>query len=258
MDLIAKSPDADVRVFHLPDGDFEFAIGRGSGCDIQLADNGVSRHHAVLSCESGIYYIQDAGSRAGTFLEGAPVTEKSPLGVEMDVRIGRFTVILSDTVDDESSASALFPNAAGEAAARQVAGEPPAPRQNAAPGMMAGHSDQPVRNVSAAGEPPAPRQDADFMAEFRDAALMCDPETMALKRKLHLRILEKMNLSEDALDFTSDDTLLPRLEECLNQTLKEQRHELPSSIPYEVFRQALMDELVGYGPITPILRSPRV
>ena len=250
MDLIAKSPDADVRVFHLPDGDFEFAIGRGSGCDIQLADNGVSRHHAVLSCESGIYYIQDAGSRAGTFLEGAPVTEKTPLGVEMDVRIGRFTVILSDTVDDESSASALFPNAAGE---------PSAPRQdfaqqNAAPSGAGG----PFRPAGAALQAAPACSAADFMAEFRDAALMCDPETMALKRKLHLRILEKMNLSEDALDFTSDDTLLPRLEECLNQTLKEQRHELPSSIPYEVFRQALMDELVGYGPITPILRSPRV
>ncbi|MBQ6246455.1 MAG: Flp pilus assembly complex ATPase component TadA [Kiritimatiellae bacterium] len=257
MDLIAKSPDADVRVFHLPDGDFEFAIGRGSGCDIQLADNGVSRHHAVLSCESGIYYIQDAGSRAGTFLEGVPVTEKAPLGVEMDVRIGRFTVVLSDTVDDDSSASALFPNEA----APPNAGESPmyrqAPaRQDAAPpdGSPA-HLQAPARQNAA---PPSASGDADFMAEFRDAALMCDSETMALKRKLHLRILEKMNLSEDALDFTSDDTLLPRLEECLNQTLKEQRHELPSSIPYDVFRQALLDELVGYGPITPILRSPRV
>jgi pilus assembly protein CpaF len=248
MDLIAKSPDADVRVFHLPDGDFEFAIGRGSGCDIQLADSGVSRHHAVLSCESGIYYVQDAGSRAGTFLEGVQISGKTPLGVEMDVRIGRFTVILSDTVDDDSSASALVPGGAGEPPRQDSA------RQDAAPPRTSG----PSRPAGAALQAAPASSDGDFMAEFRDAALMCDPETMALKRKLHLRILEKMNLSEDALDFTSDDTLLPRLEECLNQTLKEQRHELPSSIPYDVFRQALMDELVGYGPITPILRSPRV
>ena len=248
MDLIAKSPDADVRVFHLPDDDFEFAIGRGSGCDIVLADGSISRRHAVLSCESGIYYIQDAGSRAGTYLEGAPLEGKSPIGVEMDVRIGRFTIVLSDTVDDDSSASALFPEAAGEAAARQVASE--AAARQVAGGPPASRQTPPLRQPTAS--------DADFMAEFKDAALMCDPETMALKRKLHLRILEKMNLSEDALDFKSDDTLLPRLEECLNQTLREQRHEIPSNISYEVFRQALMDELVGYGPITPILRSPRV
>ena len=248
MDLIAKSPDADVRVFHLPDGDFEFAIGRGSGCDIQLADNGVSRHHAVLSCESGIYYIQDAGSRAGTFLEGAPVTEKTPLGVEMDVRIGRFTVVLSDTVDDDSSSASLFQNAGAPPAPRQD----PAPRQEPPPNKMAGPSGQPERG---ADHRPT---DKDFEDEFKDAALMCGEETMALKRRLHTRILEKMNLSEDALDLTTDETLKPKLEECVTQTLREQRHELPSDIPYEVFRQALMDELIGYGPISPMIRSANV
>ena len=126
MDLIAKSPDADVRVFHLPDGDFEVAIGRGTGCDIQLADTGVSRRHAVLSCESGVYYIEDAGSRAGTFLMGAPVTGKTPLGVDMEVKIGRFTAIITDVVDDDSSSS-IVAGAAGGHSAPPPPPPPPAP-----------------------------------------------------------------------------------------------------------------------------------
>lgn len=243
MDLIAKSPDADVRVFHLPDGDFEVAIGRGTGCDIQLADNGVSRRHAVLSCESGVYYIEDAGSRAGTFLMGAPVTGKTPLGVDMEVKIGRFTAIITDVVDDDSSSSIVSNAAGGNPAPPQPPPPPP-----------------PGRSADAAPAVASP-QNAKAQAlrdEFKDAALMCGEETMALKRRLHARILEKMNLSEDAIDLTTDETLRPKLEECVTQILREQRHELPSDIPYDVFRQALMDELIGYGPVTPMLRSANV
>ena len=245
MDLIAKSPDADVRVFHLPDGDFEVAIGRGTGCDIQLADNGVSRRHAVLSCESGVYYIEDAGSRAGTFLMGAPVTGKTPLGVDMEVKIGRFTAIITDVVDDDSSSS-IVAGAAGGHSAPPPPPPPPAPPSGRSEGT-----------APAAATPPDAKEQS-LRDEFKDAALMCGVETMALKRRLHARILEKMNLSEDTLDLTTDETLRPKLEECVAQTLKEQRHELPSDIPYDVFRQALMDELIGYGPVTPMLRSANV
>ena len=245
MDLIAKSPDADVRVFHLPDGDFEVAIGRGTGCDIQLADNGVSRRHAVLSCESGVYYIEDAGSRAGTFLMGAPVTGKTPLGVDMEVKIGRFTAIITDVVDDDSSSS-IVAGAAGGHSAPPPPPPPPAPPSGRSEGA-----------APAAATPPDAKEQS-LRDEFKDAALMCGVETMALKRRLHARILEKMNLSEDTLDLTTDETLRPKLEECVAQTLKEQRHELPSDIPYDVFRQALMDELIGYGPVTPMLRSANV
>ena len=245
MDLIAKSPDADVRVFHLPDGDFEVAIGRGTGCDIQLADNGVSRRHAVLSCESGVYYIEDAGSRAGTFLMGAPVTGKTPLGVDMEVKIGRFTAIITDVVDDDSSSSIV----AGAAGGHSAPPPPPPP-----PAPPSGRSE----GAAPAAATPSDAKEQSLRDEFKDAALMCGVETMALKRRLHARILEKMNLSEDTLDLTTDETLRPKLEECVAQTLKEQRHELPSDIPYDVFRQALMDELIGYGPVTPMLRSTNV
>ena len=202
MDLIAKSPDADVRVFHLPDGDFEVAIGRGTGCDIQLADNGVSRRHAVLSCESGVYYIEDAGSRAGTFLMGAPVTGKTPLGVDMEVKIGRFTAI--------------------------------SPRV-----LLADMKLRPRKAYS--------------YEDYLETSSKINATGLFSSTQFQFTPRDK-----DTLDLTTDETLRPKLEECVAQTLKEQRHELPSDIPYDVFRQALMDELIGYGPVTPMLRSANV
>ncbi|HET9839960.1 MAG TPA: SpoIIE family protein phosphatase [Candidatus Angelobacter sp.] len=52
----------------------EFTIGRSEECDLVLSDNRISRVHARLVEEDGNYFIVDAGSRHGTFVNG----ERSP------------------------------------------------------------------------------------------------------------------------------------------------------------------------------------
>jgi pSer/pThr/pTyr-binding forkhead associated (FHA) protein len=49
-------------------------IGRGSACDLRLDDRSVSRQHARLRYAQGAWFIQDQGSRGGTYVNGAPVT----------------------------------------------------------------------------------------------------------------------------------------------------------------------------------------
>jgi phosphoserine phosphatase RsbU/P len=48
----------------------EFTIGRAEECDLVLSDNRISRLHARLIEEDGSYFIVDAGSRHGTFVNG--------------------------------------------------------------------------------------------------------------------------------------------------------------------------------------------
>ncbi|MBX3355864.1 MAG: sigma-70 family RNA polymerase sigma factor [Phycisphaeraceae bacterium] len=50
------------------DGDFE--IGRGSGCDLQLDDERVSRRHAVLAVHGGRVTLRDENSTRGVWLNG--------------------------------------------------------------------------------------------------------------------------------------------------------------------------------------------
>lgn len=45
-------------------------VGRAQDCDVAIADFRVSRLHATLLNEGGEYYIEDAGSRHGTFVNG--------------------------------------------------------------------------------------------------------------------------------------------------------------------------------------------
>ena len=81
---------------------------------------------------------------------------------------------------------------------------------------------------------------------------------MALTRSIHEDILEKLNLSENALKDLNKADMRSKLEKCLDLTLKERRHEIPTKIPMTLFRQALLDELIGFGPLSPLLRSPKI
>ncbi len=54
-------------------------IGRDEGCDIVEALPYMSARHAQITFENGAYYVSDCNSRAGTFLNGQAVTEKTRL-----------------------------------------------------------------------------------------------------------------------------------------------------------------------------------
>src|SRR5262249_5853010 len=57
-------------------------LGRHKECDISdiFADNSnVSRFHALLERVGGCYYLEEKGSRNGTFLNGSRLTSRAPL-----------------------------------------------------------------------------------------------------------------------------------------------------------------------------------
>lgn len=50
-------------------------IGRGLDCDVILSDPLSSRVHAIITCEKGEWWVRDAGSRNGTFVNGQKIDE---------------------------------------------------------------------------------------------------------------------------------------------------------------------------------------
>jgi hypothetical protein len=56
-------------------------VGRSALCDIVVAHEFVSRRHAVLSRDDGRWWLEDCGSRNGTWVNGrrvSPLTEVAP------------------------------------------------------------------------------------------------------------------------------------------------------------------------------------
>jgi serine phosphatase RsbU (regulator of sigma subunit) len=54
-------------------------VGRSPECDVVLDVAAISRRHAVISEERGLYYIKDNGSRNGTIVNGQQILDQQPL-----------------------------------------------------------------------------------------------------------------------------------------------------------------------------------
>lgn len=75
-----------------------FVIGRGSGSDLRLHDEGVSRFHCKLYNEGGRIVVEDLNSRNGTFRNGERVVERRTLAEGDKLQVGtnyifRFTYL---------------------------------------------------------------------------------------------------------------------------------------------------------------------
>jgi two-component system cell cycle response regulator len=73
-----------------------FSIGRHATNRLPIDDDSISRFHARFVCEDGEYYVEDLGSRNGTFIQGKRVTRaviKDDDWVQLGARVAfRFTL----------------------------------------------------------------------------------------------------------------------------------------------------------------------
>ena len=199
----------------------ETTIGRAQENTVMLSDTKVSRSHLVLACSGGVVTATDRGSTFGTLLNGQKLSGAAPLKNEDRLTIGGYTLVFS--VEDPAKAKG-----AGAGGAKK-------------PG---GNKDEQNDIV----------MDPAFMA----MAMLYTEEMMGMKKRIHEQVLFKLNLPEIATKQIEDEEMRAKLEVALDQVLREVRHELPRDMAIDVLRQALLDELIGFGPITPMLRDPSV
>jgi pSer/pThr/pTyr-binding forkhead associated (FHA) protein len=66
----------------------ETTIGRAPTNTIHIPDNTISLQHAHLSYRNGKWYVRDAGSRNGTYVNDQPVRDPIPAGEGATIGIG--------------------------------------------------------------------------------------------------------------------------------------------------------------------------
>lgn len=71
-------------------------LGRGGDCDIVLSHPTVSRHHSIITCENGEYYIADNNSTNGLSLNGALLRKKRKLEQMDKVTIADTSMVFCD------------------------------------------------------------------------------------------------------------------------------------------------------------------
>lgn len=70
-------------------------IGRAPGSVLVLDDDYASTHHAVIFAQArGQFYVEDAGSTNGTYVNGSRITVPTAFGLDDSLRIGHTTMRL--------------------------------------------------------------------------------------------------------------------------------------------------------------------
>ena len=204
-------------------------LGRSNDCDIVLQSNSVSRKHARIMYINERIFIEDLGSFAGTLVDKSKISEMVQVDSSSHIELTSFQVLI--VCEKSQNTNSLRDESVTE---KQKKSEVHKKIVDNADGVN------------------------NFLDEFKNASVLYQQETMLLTHKIHEEILDKLNFSNSKIIDISDVKVMTELESTLDQVLKEHRHELPINIPFDLFRQALKDELIGFGPITPMLRSPRI
>ncbi len=82
---------------------WENSIGRSKRCDIFLNDATVSREHAVLLRRDDGWSITDTGSKAGVFVNGEKITQRTNIYLSDKIRIGATTLVVKRAEEFEGA-----------------------------------------------------------------------------------------------------------------------------------------------------------
>jgi sigma-B regulation protein RsbU (phosphoserine phosphatase) len=78
-------------------------IGRQPDAAIYLESLAVSRHHARIVCEDGVYFVEDTGSSNGTYVNGHRIAGRVPFSERDTLQIGPYELNLA--VDPASNST---------------------------------------------------------------------------------------------------------------------------------------------------------
>ncbi|MBS3762811.1 MAG: FHA domain-containing protein [Planctomycetes bacterium] len=91
-----------------------YDLGRSSKNRIPLKDKTISKRHALLECLDGIWFIQDLGSRHGTFVNEEQIEERKALFHKDVIRLGKTYLVygnveegavINDTPEEDKEGS---------------------------------------------------------------------------------------------------------------------------------------------------------
>ncbi len=91
---VIQGPDKG-RKFELPDHEPQL-LGRSSEA-LPISDNAISRRHAELTPDEGVWYIRDLHSQNGTYVNGVRIVDRTRLRVGDQIRVGQSLFVFGQT-----------------------------------------------------------------------------------------------------------------------------------------------------------------
>ena len=203
--------------------DIPLTIGRSESSGFCIPDKKVSRRHAEIVSDGENVFITDLSSRTGTRVNGRAIAQRTPLCIGDTSQIGETDLVLEKTEDAQAA---------------------PLPRTTAP-----AKTEPPVRTEKTQTQRNLPLYSAqESLAELYSSSML------TLAKRVQTRVLELLNIDAAAKEISNSE-MRPKVADAVDQILREIRHEIPSSVKLDQFRQILLDDLIGLGPLSPLLRD---
>ena len=200
-------------------------IGRSESADLYLADKKISRRHAEISINGDGIFLDDLSSRTGTRVNGESISGRTRLSVNDSIQIGETTLVLENAEITETA-------------------------------------EKPPENPSPANLPPERKESRSHKLPLYSAQTnLVDlySETMIqLAKRVQNRVLEILNIGNFSSREMTNSEMRPKVESAVDQILREIRHEIPFTVKLDQFQQILLDDLIGLGPLSPLLRDTTI
>ena len=81
-----------IKTFAIEEGG-RVTIGRGSEADVVIDNTAISRVHAALELQNGVYFISDLKSLNGTMVNGEKISEMVPVSKNDTIDVGKFRLV---------------------------------------------------------------------------------------------------------------------------------------------------------------------
>ena len=217
--LKIKSASEAERIFEW-DEKSPLLLGRSESSGLVLGDKKVSRKHALLTGSREAFFIEDQASHTGTKVNDSLINGKRQLRDGDIVTLGETQIQF--LLIPEKKVSVPDPT-------KQPSG--PVPGKNRV-------------------LPLYPMQE--------DLTEIYSEKLLQLSGKFQNDVLELLNLDAAASREMFSSGMRPKVEAIVDQLLREKRHEIPANISLPRFRQVLLDDLTGLGPLSPLLRDTEI
>lgn len=199
------------------------SIGRSESSALCIPDKKISRRHAEIVSDGENIFITDLSSRTGTRVNRRPIQQRTPLCIGDTIQIGETDLVLEKTTEVPAAS---------------------APRVTTQP-----ETKQAVKTAKPQNSPHLPVYSAqESLVELYSGSML------ALAKRVQTRVLELLNIDAAAKEISNSE-MRPKVADAVDQILREIRHEIPSSVKLDQFRQILLDDLTGLGPLSPLLRD---
>ncbi len=78
---------------------WENSIGRNKSNDVYIDDHSVSRDHCVLLRRKDGWFVNDTGSKYGTYINGQSIQDRTPVYIDDNITVGNTTLTLKKATD---------------------------------------------------------------------------------------------------------------------------------------------------------------